>query len=46
MGRQRSEVLHELGIRTGVDDLRSLAAILIQADKVRLRTCPGLARTK
>ncbi|MBX7168939.1 MAG: type II secretion system F family protein [Pirellulales bacterium] len=33
MGRQRSEVLHELGVRTGVDDLRSLAAILIQADK-------------
>ena len=33
MGRQRSEVLHELGSRTGVDDLRSLAAILIQADK-------------
>ena len=27
------EVLHELGSRTGVDDLRSLAAILIQADK-------------
>ncbi len=33
MGRSRSEVLHELGVRTGVDDLRSLAAILIQADK-------------
>jgi tight adherence protein C len=33
MGRQRSEVLHELGARTGVDDLRSFAAILIQADK-------------
>jgi tight adherence protein C len=33
MGRSRSEVLHELGARTGVDDLRSLAAILIQADK-------------
>ena len=33
MGRTRSEVLHELGARTGVDDLRSLAAILIQADK-------------
>ncbi len=26
-------MLHELGSRTGVDDLRSLAAILIQADK-------------
>jgi tight adherence protein C len=33
MGRGRSEVLHELGQRTGVDDLRALAAILIQADK-------------
>ncbi len=33
MGRPRSEVLHELGVRTQVDDLRSLAAILIQADK-------------
>jgi len=33
MGRTRGEVLHELGTRTGVDDLRSLAAILIQADK-------------
>ena len=33
MGRSRTEVLHELGIRTGVDDLRSLSAILIQADK-------------
>ncbi|WP_040352930.1 type II secretion system F family protein [Blastopirellula marina] len=33
VGRQRSDVLHELGNRTGVDDLRSLAAILIQADK-------------
>jgi tight adherence protein C len=33
MGMPRSDVLHELGARTGVDDLRSLAAILIQADK-------------
>jgi tight adherence protein C len=33
MGRSRGEVLHELGQRTGVDDLRALAAILIQADK-------------
>ncbi len=33
MGRARAEVLHELGSRTGVDDLRSLSAILIQADK-------------
>ncbi|MFV1964592.1 MAG: type II secretion system F family protein [Pirellulaceae bacterium] len=33
MGRSRSEALQDLGQRTGVDDLRSLAAILIQADK-------------
>ena len=33
MGRARNEVLQELARRTGVDDLRSLAAILIQADK-------------
>ncbi|GAA4437150.1 type II secretion system F family protein [Bremerella cremea] len=33
MGRARVDVLHELGSRTGVEDLRSLAAILIQADK-------------
>jgi len=33
MGRPRSEVLHELGARTGVSDMRSLVAVLIQADK-------------
>jgi len=33
MGRAKQQVLQELGIRTGVDDLRSLASILIQADK-------------
>jgi len=33
MGRPRAEVLHELGARTGVSDLRALAAVLIQADK-------------
>ncbi len=33
MGRPRVEVLHELGARTGVADLRSLAAVLIQTDK-------------
>ena len=33
MGLTRTEVLHELGYRSGVDDLRALAAILIQADK-------------
>ena len=33
MGRPRTEVLHELGARTGVPDLRALAAVLIQADR-------------
>jgi len=33
MGRPRVEVLHELGSRTGVGDLRSLAAVLIQTDR-------------
>jgi tight adherence protein C len=33
MGRPRSDVLHELGARTGVADLRALAAVLIQADR-------------
>ncbi|HEY4307942.1 MAG TPA: type II secretion system F family protein [Pirellulales bacterium] len=33
VGKSRTEVLHELGVRTGVDDLRSLSSILIQADK-------------
>jgi tight adherence protein C len=33
MGRVRNQVLADLGIRTGVDDLRALAGILIQADK-------------
>jgi tight adherence protein C len=33
VGRARSQVLQELGARSGVDDLKSLASILIQADK-------------
>jgi len=33
MGRTRTEALHELGQRTGVADLRSLASIIVQADK-------------
>ncbi len=33
MGSPRNEVLHELGMRTGVADVRSLAGVLIQADK-------------
>jgi tight adherence protein C len=33
MGRARTEVLHDLGVRTGVPDLRALAATIIQTDK-------------
>ena len=33
MGSARNTVLHELGQRTGVDDVKALSAILIQADK-------------
>jgi len=33
MGRTRRDVLRDLGIRTGVDDVRSLAAVIIQAEK-------------
>lgn len=33
MGRPRREVLHDLGVRTGVDDVKALAAVLIQAEK-------------
>ncbi|MDG2382022.1 MAG: type II secretion system F family protein [Pirellulaceae bacterium] len=33
MGKTRREVLQDLGNRTGVDDLRALAAVLIQAEK-------------
>ncbi len=33
MGRGREEVLNELGSRCGVDDLKALASIIIQADK-------------
>lgn len=33
VGRSRAQVLQELGSRSGVDDLRSLSSILIQADK-------------
>ncbi len=32
-GRPRTEVLQALGYRSGVDDLKALASILIQADK-------------
>jgi tight adherence protein C len=33
MGRPRKDVLHDLGRRTGVDDVRALAAVLIQAER-------------
>jgi tight adherence protein C len=33
MGRARKDVLRDLGTRTGVDDMRSLAAVIIQAEK-------------
>jgi tight adherence protein C len=33
VGRERDEALRNLGERTGVDDLRSLVAMLIQTDK-------------
>ena len=33
MGRVRRDVLRDLGVRTGVDDLRALAAVIIQAEK-------------
>lgn len=33
MGRARKDVLHDLGIRTGVNDMKALAAVLIQAER-------------
>jgi len=33
MGKTRADSLHDLGVRTGVADLRALGAVLIQADK-------------
>lgn len=33
MGRARKDVLRDLGTRTGVEDVRSLAAVVIQAEK-------------
>jgi tight adherence protein C len=33
MGQPRRDVLRDLGARSGVDDLRALTAVLIQADK-------------
>ena len=33
MGRSRRDVLRDLGIRSGVEDVRALAAVIIQAEK-------------
>jgi len=33
MGRSKRDVLHDFGVRTGVDDVKALVAILIQADR-------------
>lgn len=33
MGRPRKDVLRDLGVRSGVNDMRALAAVLIQAEK-------------
>ncbi len=33
MGRARKDVLRDLGTRTGVDDVRALAAVVIQSEK-------------
>jgi tight adherence protein C len=33
VGKSRSEAMHDLGERNGVEDLRTLSSIVIQADK-------------
>jgi tight adherence protein C len=33
MGRNRREALHDLGVRTGLDDMNALTSLLIQADR-------------
>ena len=43
MGRARNDVLHDLGARTGVDDLKALAAILDSSRQVRLQCGSGAA---
>ncbi len=46
MGRARRDVLRDLGIRTGVDDVRALAAVIIQAEfgAERALEAPALIR--
>ena len=52
MGRKREEVLQELGDRNGVDDLKTLASIMIQVDRfgtsigTALRTQSDTMRTR
>lgn len=52
IGRPRSEVFQELGTRTGVNDLKMLTGVLIQADKFgtsiahALRTQSEMMRTR
>ena len=46
MGRPRAEVLHELGARTGVADLRALAARAHPGRQVRLQRGPGPPRAE
>lgn len=51
-GKARAEALHNLAARTGVDDLRSLVAVLVQTDKFgtsvaqALRVHSDVLRTK
>jgi len=51
-GRQREEAMHDLGVRNGVDDLKSLTALVIQSHKLgasmgqTLRSHAELLRTK
>src|ERR1043166_7739391 len=46
VGRERDEALRNLAERTGVDDLRSLVAMLIQTDKFGTSIARGLRSTK
>ena len=52
MGRSREEALRNLAERTGVDDIRSFVALLIQADRYgssiakAVRVFAGSLRTK
>ena len=46
MGRSRNEVLHDLGARTGVDDLKALAGHPDPGRQIRLERGPGAARAE